>query len=521
MHKTKITRCIVSFLVLAIIVTLSSCFRIYTTPPEKKPSESVSPAVSAVTEGTTETAHQSATITETTSTTDMSDTSDSQNTSNVAAPEPIRLLFVDSINGSVFAGGTLTAGPLLYSEEPVAEPTLNWQWLQCETENGTYVEITGATSNSYKTIPADLNKYICVSVTAAGSAEGSAVSEPVLITKLVLAPLKPVEGFYIIIPGTTQNSPFSGGSGTEADPYIISTADQFMLLQSNTIGTYFKLKNDIDLTEKGTITEKFYGQLDGGNHIVTMKSNTGNGLFYEISAGASIVNLRVTGRNIPLVSVKLESCSKGNLANFNYGTISGCSVEDFIMQIYSGTNVRAGGLIGKNFGVIEECFTTGDLLLNLVQCDAINGYYPSLADDLISDWNKGWGGGLVGVNMNGGIIRNSYSQMAVTVDSPGELTYGISGGLVASNNGDILFCYASGSVTKNKWRGGLVGINTSGASVENSYYDKQSSGREDDDGKGIPKSTDAMKTQSTFVGWSSDIWKFYSDRTDYPKMKWQ
>jgi hypothetical protein len=244
-------------------------------------------------------------------------------------------------------------------------------------------------------------------------------------------------------------------------------------------------------------------------------------LFYEISAGASVVNLRVTGRNIPLVSVKLESCSKGNLANFNYGTVSRCSVEDFDMQIYSGTNVRAGGLIGKNFGVIEECFSAGDLLLNLVQCDAINGYYPSLADDLISDWNKGWGGGLVGVNMDGGIIRNCYSNMNVTVDSPGDLTYGISGGLVASNNGDIQYCYATGSVSKNKWCGGLAGMNSSSASVQNSYYDKQTSGRGDDHGRGMPKNSAAMKTQSTYVGWSTEIWEYFSDRSNYPVLKWQ
>jgi len=67
-------------------------------------------------------------------------------------------------------------------------------------------------------------------------------------------------------------SAFSGaGSGTSADPYCITTADQF--LEMRTDSGYFVLENDIDMTGKswsyvarGTSDSRFH--LDGQGHIV-------------------------------------------------------------------------------------------------------------------------------------------------------------------------------------------------------------------------------------------------------------
>ncbi len=452
-------------------------------------------------------------------TTGTPDSDTTQHTAETSAPvEDIPVvLFIESIEGSLITGSTLEAGTIMYSNAPKSEPSLTWQWYKSDTIDGTYEKIAGANSTTYKVVSDDLDKYINVSVTASGSAKGSAISDSVKIGQLVLVPFKPASGFYPYKP-SAPSGPFSGGKGTEQSPYLITTADQFMLLTSNTTDTYFQLSNNIDLTGKGTIKGKFYGHLDGGNYLVKIHSSSGNGLFAQIAAGASVKNLRITGKNIPIIGVKLKNCSVGSLANENYGTIYGCSVQNFETEIYNAVKVKAGGLVGVNYGVIEKSYTKGHFLLNLEKCEAINGYYPSLADDLFSDWNKGWGGGLVAVNKKGGIIKNCYSHMNVSVDAQGELTYGIVGGLVARNEGDVFFCYSCGATSRTDWRGGLVGINDNGK-VENSYYDTQTSNRSDNEGKGMPKTTIEMKTASTYVGWSSDVWIFYNDLSKYPDLK--
>ncbi len=147
--------------------------------------------------------------------------------------------------------------------------------------------------------------------------------------------------------------------------------------------------------------------------------------------------------------------------------------------------------------------------------------YPSLLDMVITDWNRGWAGGLVGVNMRGGVISNSYSHVIVDIHAPGELSFGISGGLVAVNGGDVLYCYSAGKVSSNKYRGGLVGYAENYSSVRHSYYDRQTSGRSDNDGRGVPKTTVEMLRQSTYTGWDGSLWKFYSDLSSYPTLQWQ
>ena len=54
---------------------------------------------------------------------------------------------------------------------------------------------------------------------------------------------------------------FSGGSGTEADPYIISTAEDWnSITPSNTY--YYALANDISSSNLNTLTN-FKGHIDG------------------------------------------------------------------------------------------------------------------------------------------------------------------------------------------------------------------------------------------------------------------
>ncbi|HRV34034.1 MAG TPA: hypothetical protein P5281_06855, partial [Anaerovoracaceae bacterium] len=76
--------------------------------------------------------------------------------------------------------------------------------------------------------------------------------------------------------------------------------------------------------------------------------------------------------------------------------------------------------------------------------------------------------------------------------------------------------YAAGKVSGYNNIGGLIG-HVNGGTVSRSYYDKEVSGQSDT-GRGTPKTTAEMKTQSTFTGWDfGSIWSYVSD--SYPLLR--
>ncbi len=107
---------------------------------------------------------------------------------------------------------------------------------------------------------------------------------------------------------------------------------------------------------------------------------------------------------------------------------------------------RVGGLAGGNSGEIRNSYTTG----------MVEGMLDNM-------------GGLVGTNLAGGSIANSYSSCDVKSNGLGA---GIHiGGLVGRNRGgNISDSYATeGMVSGNAKVGGLVGLNEEGGKIRNSY----------------------------------------------------
>ena len=118
-----------------------------------------------------------------------------------------------------------------------------------------------------------------------------------------------------------------------------------------------------------------------------------------------------------------------------------------------------GGAVGSNSGTIENGYSTGSVFASF-------GFAI---------------GGLVGVNGNGGTIENSYSI-----------------GSVFGSATDI---------------GGLIGVNY--GTVTNSFYNSQTGGRTDNDGRGVPLTTTQMRRQSYFTNWNfTTIWGINANIND-------
>lgn len=309
-----------------------------------------------------------------------------------------------------------------------------------------------------------------------------------------------------------QFSDIVPGSGTETDPYLISTAEQL-----NSIGLFpcewdkhFQLTADIDLSDYDGVEFNrigvndrwpFAGSFDGSRHKISNFTyhppNEGDygfvGLFSDISDSATVKDLGVIDVNV------VGSQFVGGLAGRNNGgTILNCYVTG---QVWGGW--RGGGLIGCNSGTVTTSWATASVS---------------------SPW-MGGPGGLVGAN--DGVLSDCYAIASVSAVSH-DYGYG-SGGLVGDNAGQIRNCYAAGPVSgPTSAVGGLVGMDLPGT-VAASFWDTQTTGQLFSAG-GAGKTTAGMKTRSTFAdaGWdlvgetangTEDTWSI-SEGVDYPRLSW-
>jgi hypothetical protein len=259
---------------------------------------------------------------------------------------------------------------------------------------------------------------------------------------------------------------YSGGSGTSPDPYQIGTVPDWndLMKTSSDWNKYFIMTEDIDLqgvslTPVGSSTTTFTGVFDGDGYIIYNAIINGSstvGLFGRVAAAGRISNLGVEDINI-----------------------TGSSY--------------VGGLVGRHYGIITECYVTGKVV-----------------------GSSSYVGGMVGGNY--GSILASYSTDAVKGSD-------YIGGFVGSNStasSDANTCYSTGVVTGGGSHvGGLAGYNY--GDVNDSFWDVNTSGKSTSAG-GTGKTTAEMQDINTFLnaGWdfTTPIWKICNS-TNYPKLDWQ
>ncbi|GAP69009.1 the GLUG motif [Bacteroidales bacterium 6E] len=304
--------------------------------------------------------------------------------------------------------------------------------------------------------------------------------------------------------GTITIFGYSGGNGTESNPFQIATLADLKFLSENSChwDKHFIQTADIDASATntwddgkgwlaiGTSTAPFYGTYDGMLHTISNlyinRPYAGNqGLFGYISNFLTQISMV---KNLGVTNVNINARNNiGGLVGFNLGDVSNCYSTGTVVA----SNVEVGGLVGQNKGSITYCYSEAD----------VTGYW------LV--------GGLVGnTNGYGSEIINCYSRGSVTSVSEG------SGGLVGVIMYDALIrnCYSTG-LMNNSGAGGLVGLIDGVGSVVNSFWDVETSGVNVSAG-GTAKTTAEMKTQSTFTGWDfMTIWGINAGNNDgYPHL---
>jgi len=269
----------------------------------------------------------------------------------------------------------------------------------------------------------------------------------------------------------TAFAQFSGGDGTENNPYIITTPAQLAQLATYVNegnATYndkhYKLGNDLDLSEYQTgngwnpigryeyesssNNRPFNGFFDGNKRVITnLKINRGGtyhnfvGLFGYVfgtvkNIGVS-VNIDITGNE--------GRATAGGVVGYNNGYVLNCYSIGLIS-----TGTYAGGIVGYNNGNVSNCYSTS----------AVNSWAHSASGA------NSYAGGVVAYNI--GSTSNCYSIGTVKSDS----SPSNAGGVVGNNDGgSVSNCAAlNPSLTctgSTKYFGRITGRNSSGTLANN------------------------------------------------------
>ena len=202
----------------------------------------------------------------------------------------------------------------------------------------------------------------------------------------------------------TETTPpaYSGGSGTEDNPWIISSADDLKTLADTVnngeqyTGTYFLQAEDIDLSNVawepiGYTDSDYYfsGHYDGGDYIISNAVSTGKldedgqataGIFGCVVDG-SVSNLHV--RNADFTASGDESYGPaGGVTGIAYGaTIENCTVENSRVESerMPDDSTCAGGIAGYAIGAtFSNCASISNQIVSTAYA---GGFVGEIDDD--------------------------------------------------------------------------------------------------------------------------------------------
>ena len=258
------------------------------------------------------------------------------------------------------------------------------------------------------------------------------------------------------------------GSGTQNDPYQISSASDFVMIatkisESNSgEGEYFKVMNDIDfggsdanhvqlpsigkaaITNVASVAWGFEGTLDGDNHEIKGIYHTDNSNSKEGQFNALFSSLGENGVIKNLVFGKDNYVNSYNyvapFASISKGTIENCTNNADI----TATNAFASGVCGQMIGgkgTISRCTNNGNIsamtyavgIIAGTQSGAAVSNYAYLVEDCV---NNGTMSTLNDLGVAG--IAGSYSGSLVKCINNGDIN--------GNANGKTTAQYAAGIV---------------------------------------------------------------------------
>ena len=313
-------------------------------------------------------------------------------------------------------------------------------------------------------------------------------------------------------------TPWTKGTGTASDPFLIENARQLAYLATrvnngldangghvSNPNLHYKLMVDVNLNGSDTFQwtpigywvsntnyQCFGGHFDGNNHTVSglyINSTANRVGFFGYTDGAVVENLTVTGDTVSTTSY----CAGGIIGYAQNGvTVKNCHVLNLKIGVFS---CNAGGIIGIIYGVstLTNCYNTGNVscasdddsnsggiigfvnsgVVTIVNCYNLESvsssyYYKGSTHYGYDNFSSG---GILGYVYNGAVtIANCYNSGSVFSESK-DANRAYSGGIIGLNDkGTITInnCYNTGNVFAKGYIGGIIG--TGNGTVSNCYY---------------------------------------------------
>lgn len=197
-----------------------------------------------------------------------------------------------------------------------------------------------------------------------------------------------------------------------------------------------------------------------------------------------------------------------------------------------------GGIIGnlgrpfQTHGRIESCAVLNCSITGAVSVGGVCGYINSSGSMFLGNYSSGivtsrinealeggdTAGGCIGrIQSSSALVSNSFSScraIAETTACGGFVGYSLSPNII--NCFSYGACDISGEIGETTLIGGFSGYNPD-PPLSSCYYNSETSGQSNNDGRGIPKTTAEMHTQSTYTNWDFDtIWSINSYNDRYP-----
>jgi len=227
---------------------------------------------------------------------------------------------------------------------------------------------------------------------------------------------------------TAFGQSYSGGSGTSVDPYQVSTKADLKYLSENSgeSSKHFIQTADITFTDDDFLSGgDFYngggGFIPIGTYYRTMFTGSYDGNGHKIS-------------NLLINPIRDNGAIYNNNAFFGF-TGSASEIKNLRIENFSISGGRIiGGLVGRNYGTINNCYSTGSGAMGTDDVGGLVGYNSGTISNCGGTAVYVQGsiqdvGGLVGVN--GGPIDSSFWN----IDLAG--TTGIGGGTITGGTGKI------------------------------------------------------------------------------------
>lgn len=269
----------------------------------------------------------------------------------------------------------------------------------------------------------------------------------------------------VLKPNVAEAATFSSGTGTVADPYIITTPQQLQAI-SEDLTAHYKLGANIDLTGVNwspiapTNATYFTGSFDGGNFTISnltlrdsnMPTGDAAGLFGYVKAGSLLKNIKMTNVDIEFT----KSIRTGGLVGFLEGNVENVDVSGKVTA-KSNAGLVAGYSRGSSnlINTIKDVKAEGQVNSSTSGIGGIVGssYYSSL-ENIDSQVD------VQGSTSIGGIIGNASYSTVTLASSEGDVigTSSDVGGIIGNASSSTVHkAFSKGTVKGADYVGGIIG----------------------------------------------------------------